>query len=353
LNRFFIHNEVNYYEWNPVIHKTSLSSLSGNTVLSQGYVQGKYNVSQKWSLHGGLHVMCFFLNNKYSIEPRFSLRFAPNSLHAISIGFGQHSQILPLPVYFVQKEDSFGNKTYSNKNLDFFHSNHIILSYDWQINENLRLKTECYYQKITGAANGNEHPVYSLLNFGAGDDIVTGETFNGNGKGENYGIEITLEKFLHKGWYFLTTGSLFDSKYRDGNNTWRNSRFNTRYAWNVLGGKEFKVGKNNTLGFNVTIVNIGGQHYIPIDLEASRAANTTIYIDSLAYAGQYSSYSRVDFRIRYRFNHKRFSQEIAIELGNAFNRKNIDQMYYDKYSGSIKYSYQLPRVPIVFYRVEF
>lgn len=352
-NRYFIHNEVNYYSWFPVVQKNRLSTLSINTILSQGYIQGKFNVLQKWSLHGGLHAMCFFLNNRYSIEPRISLRFVPNSLHSLSIGYGQHSQILPLPVYFVQIEDSLGTISYPNQNLDFFHSNHYIFSYDWQINENLRFKMEWYYQKINGAANGNERPVYSLLNFGAGDDIVTGESFNGNGKGENYGVEITLEKFLHKGWYFLTTGSLFDSKYKDGNDTWRNSRFNTSYAWNVLGGKEFKVGKHNSLGLNVTIVNIGGQHYIPIDLEASRIANTAMYIDSLAYRYQYTSYSRIDFRIKFRFNHKHFSQEIAFELGNAFDRKNIEHMYFDKYSGTIKYKYQLPRVPIVFYRVEF
>ncbi len=37
------------------------------------------------------------------------------------------------------------------------------------------------------------------------------------GKAKNYGIEFTLERFLNKGFYYLTTLSLYDSKYKIGN----------------------------------------------------------------------------------------------------------------------------------------
>ncbi len=352
-NNIFIHNEVNFYSWNPVYSKTSYSSINKNTWLSQAYFQGKYLLSTHWSLNGGFYGMFLFLNNRYSIEPRLSIKYAPGAVHSFSLGYGFHSQMQPLPVYYVQVNDNSGNVIYPNKNLDFIRSQHIVFSYERMFNEYLKVKTELYYQNITGSALGNTNPVYSLLNFGAGDDILTGETFNNNGIGKNYGAELTLEKYLNKGWYFLATGSLFNSEYRDGNKVWRNTRFNTQYAWNVLGGKEFKAGKNNVIGINLTIVNIGGQRYIPIDLSASQLSGAEVFIDSLAFTKQYSPYSRVDIRIRYRFNHKKYSQELAIELGNVFNRKNVDFMYYDKYSESIKYKYQLPRIPIVFYRIEF
>jgi hypothetical protein len=41
------------------------------------------------------------------------------------------------------------------------------------------------------------------------------------GTGEKYGIDITVERFLKDGYYYLFTASVFDSKYAggDGKNT--------------------------------------------------------------------------------------------------------------------------------------
>jgi len=352
-NRLLINNNIAYYHWKPQYKVFTLSSIKGSTLLEQAYIQAKYALSAKFSINSGINTMCLFLNKTFSFQPRVGVKYEVNSLNSFSFGFGYHSQIQPLPVYFVQKTDSLGKISYPNKNLKFINSMHFVFGYDRQLNEFLRVKSEIYYQQITDAALGNQNPVYSLLNFGGGDDIVTGETFNNNGKGNNYGIELTVERFFNKGWYFLSTGSLFNSKYLDGNNKWRNTRYNTNYVFNLLGGKEFKTGLNNSLGISATVVNIGGQRYIPIDLSASELSGNEIRIDSLAYQKQFEAYFRVDLRLRYRLNHKHFSQEIAFELGNIFNRKNINTMYYDKYSEEIKYSYQLPRIPLLFYRVEF
>ena len=60
-----------------------------------------------------------------------------------------------------------------------------------------------------------------------------------NGKGENYGIELTIEQFLTKGFYFLVTASVFNSRYKAVDNVWRNTRFNSNLVTNALAGKEF------------------------------------------------------------------------------------------------------------------
>jgi len=352
-NNIFINNNLENHIWKPTHEVFKLLSVKGNTWLCQVYIQSKYALSSKWFITTGLNAMFLFLNKTYSFQPRLGIKYDLNAISSLSFGFGYHSQIQPLPVYFVQKIDSMGNVSYPNKNLKFINSTHFVLGYDIQLTEFIRFKTEIYYQLITGASLGNQNPAYSLLNFSGGDDIVNGEIFNNNGKGYNYGIELTIERFFSKNWYFLSTGSLFNSQYLDGYNIVRNTKFNTNYAVNILGGKEFKSGKNNLFGINATIVNIGGQRYTPIDLEASKLYGHEIKIDSLAYKNKFNAYFRFDIRLRYRLNHKHLSQEIAFELGNIFNRKNINTMYYDKYSDNIKYSYNLPRIPIVFYRVEF
>ena len=70
-----------------------------------------------------------------------------------------------------------------------------------------------------------------------------------DGKGKNYGIDVTLERYLNAGYYYLLTASLFQSRYAGGDGVWRNTRLNRNYIINALGGKEWKMGsqKQNML----------------------------------------------------------------------------------------------------------
>jgi hypothetical protein len=93
-----------------------------------------------------------------------------------------------------------------------------------------------------------------------------------NGTGRNYGLELTLEKYFSKGYYFLITASIFDSKYRGSDDVLRNTAFNQHYVLNALAGKEFLVGKHkNALGLDFKFTTAGGKYLTPIDFTASEA----------------------------------------------------------------------------------
>jgi len=79
--------------------------------------------------------------------------------------------------------------------------------------------------------------------------------------GRNAGIDITVEKFLTKQYYYLATISLFESKYRRGDGIERNTRFNTNYVMNFLGGKEWTFKEKNIVGVNLKASISGGEHY--------------------------------------------------------------------------------------------
>ena len=82
-----------------------------------------------------------------------------------------------------------------------------------------------------------------MLNEGA-DFVIPDRTgITNEGTGRNYGLEVTLEKFFNKGYYYLTTVSLFQSKYTGSDNIERNTAFNSNYVLNALAGKEFNLGK--------------------------------------------------------------------------------------------------------------
>jgi outer membrane receptor protein involved in Fe transport len=72
-----------------------------------------------------------------------------------------------------------------------------------------------------------------------------------DGTGRNYGLELTLEKYFSRNYYFLVTGSLFDAKYEGSDGIERNTPFNGRYVVNALAGREFHVGRrDNVLSLN-------------------------------------------------------------------------------------------------------
>ena len=99
--------------------------------------------------------------------------------------------------------------------------------------------------------------------------IAPEENLVNEGTGYNYGLELTVEKFLSKGYYFLFTSSLFDSKYTGGDGITRNTAFNGNYVFNLLAGYEKKIGKKAYLTLDLKGVWAGGRRYVPIDVDAS------------------------------------------------------------------------------------
>lgn len=64
------------------------------------------------------------------------------------------------------------------------------------------------------------------------------------GRGRNYGLELTLTKNYRNGFYTLVTASVFESQYQGSDGVWRNTAFNTNWILNGLIGREFPFKKN-------------------------------------------------------------------------------------------------------------
>jgi hypothetical protein len=174
-----------------------------------------------------------------------------------------------------------------------------------------------------------------------------------DGTGSNYGMELTVERFLNKGYYVLFTTSLFESQYKGSDGVERSTAFNGNYVFNFLAGKEFKIGENSLLSFDTKFNYAGGRMYTPIDLEASIAAGEEVRPEALSFSKQYDPYARLDFKISYRVNHKKFSQSIAFDVRNITNRENIFLQSYNNRSEEIETTYQTGFFPVVLYSVYF
>lgn len=326
---------------------------SGNMGLEQGFVQWKHRFSKDFSFVTGLHFQYLDLNGSFAAEPRAGLRYNLNQRNAVSIGYGLHSQAQNIYNYFVETPTTTGT-VLTNKNLGFTQSNHFVTSYDLNITENMRIKAEGYYQLISNVPVESSPTSFSVLNSGADFGIDNKDSLVNNGKGYNYGAELTIEHFLTKGFYFLVTGSLINSRYQGSDGIERNTAFNTGHVLNVLAGKEIKIGKSGSvISFNIKACTIGGRYLTPLNFAASQAMGVAVYETTQAFSIQQPAYFRTDFRIAYRKEFRKSTMEISLDLQNLTNHKNVFNQSYDRRTNRIVNNYQQGFFPVPLFRYTF
>ncbi|MEM9833093.1 MAG: TonB-dependent receptor [Bacteroidota bacterium] len=332
----------------------TLRNNDGQSLLTQVYAQWQHRFNDRLTLNTGINYQNFEVSSSNSVQPRAGLQYRVNDRQTIGLAYGRHSQIQPLETYFTQTLLSNGNVVESNRNMDFTHSQHYVLSYDYSLTSNLRLKVETYYQNIDGAPVESELSSFSMLNAGA-DFAPVDEVFLVNeGEGRNYGLEFTLERFYNQGYYFLFTTSLYNSEYRGSDDVWRSTAFNGGYITNLLGGKEFKIGrKNNTLNLDLRLTASGGNRYTPIDFERSAELGFEVRQDDLAFSESFDDYFRADVKISYRINAKRMTHEFGVDLQNITNRQNEFARIYNPRTNSVQTQYQIGLFPVPQYRITF
>jgi len=321
--------------------------------LCRAYIQWQHKFSDKLISFSGIHSQILTLNNTWSVEPRIGLKWKFADLHSFNLGFGMHSQIQPRMIYFAQSLMPDGSYISTNKDLDMSKSIHHILGYDYLITENMRLKAEAYYQYLYDIPVEEAEPSYSLLNSGADFYIMREDSLVNEGTGTNYGVELTFEKFFSRNYYFLLTTSFFESKYSGYDKIERNTAFNGNFVFNFLGGYELKAGKNNMLAFDVKTVWAGGKRYIPVDIEQSVAEGYAIYDFDHAFEEKYTDYFKFDFRISYKLNSRKTSQEWALDLLNLSNNKNVFMEKFDPETGETSSLYQTGFFPMMTWRIQF
>jgi hypothetical protein len=355
-------------------YKTRISSKT-DFYLIQPYISYVHKFNEKLSLNAGLFSQYLTLNNKYSVEPRASLRYQFKANQVFSLAYGLHSQMQSTYLYFAVPDSIVNpgtepntgvlvantNKALSNKKLDFTKSQHVVLGYDYFATRYLKFKTELYYQYLWNV------PVYvvpssvSALNRGATfNRFFPVYTMVNSGTGYNYGLEFTVEKLFHKHYFFMFSGSLYDSKYTASNGKTANTDFNGNYMMNVLGGIEFNVGKNkkDILSFGGKITYGGGKRYSPVNISASNAVMDVVAQDDKVNTLQFDPYNRFDLKISYKINGKKVGTEVALDLVNVLGAKNILALSYapdpaNTNADPLIKNYQLGFLPLFYVKFDF
>jgi hypothetical protein len=329
-------------------------SENGTSSTLQAYASWKYRLTEDFTMVGGLHYLQFALNNNYSIEPRLAVKWQANEKQSFHAGIGLHSKLETLSTYLSKRYTDNGTYTQSNRNLELTKAAHFVLGYDNKIAPHTHLKIETYYQHLYDVpVEDSPNSNFSLLNVSEG---YTNRKLVNEGSGRNYGVEFTFERYFNKGLYYMSTLSLFQSLYTANDGVERKSAFDNNYVANIIGGKEFRVGKatkDKVLFVNTKVVLIGGQRYSPINLEASVAAGHEITNELEPFSAKGDAIFRTDFSIGLRRNRKHTTTEWKVDVQNIFNNQTVLGEYYVHATQSITRATQLGMLPTISYKISF
>ena len=351
----FEHQHLDFNTWLDWIHETDgplyrVYESEGNTGLTRLYTNHKVALSSRLSAVAGVNVMWFNLNNQWLVEPRVSVQYKTSPSSTFSLAYALNSRKESTDTYFVMMADKN-----PNENLGLTRSHHISASFAQRLGENAMLKIEPYWQWLFDVPV-EQGSTYSILNH---RNFFQDRALTNEGAGRNYGIDLTLERYLKDGFYGMLTATLFKSEYRDAQGEWHHSRHDRGYITNILGGKEWMVGKTkkNVFGLNGRLTLMGGDRYTPIPEGITfedimkRPDKSIPEVDGLdPYSEQKGMNIGYAFSVKYTINKKHTSHHFILEY---LQMKTFQGQTFDLRTHEIVDKFTSLTFPNIAYRVEF
>lgn len=334
------------------ISNFTLNSGEYSQNILQPYINYKINIANRLEMNAGIHYLNYQLANANLFEPRIYTKYYFNNQSNISLAYGLNSSLQHPELYF-----SSASPIYTNETLSPTRAHHFVLGYHHFLNRYTMLSMETYYQKLFDVpVDDTFESSFSAINMVEGYNL---NKLKNEGTGTNYGVEVTLKRFLTNDLFFLINTSLYESKYVGSDGIERDARFNGNYIANLTIGKELikiksekEETKRRILGLNIRGTYAGGLRATPIDELNSSQAGETIYDTNKAYSINQKDFFKIDLRIYRTVVRNKFKSTLALDLQNTTNQKNIAYSYYDNFQGKILEKYQLGLIPNLSYRIE-
>ncbi len=321
----------------------------GSTYSYQFYTQSKFYLRENLNVNAGAHLTYFDLNNEFIVEPRIGINWKIKPGQKLSVAYGKHSKIETLRIYRMNVPVNIGFETL-NDNLAITKSHHFVLSYDLKLNSNTHLKLEPYLQLMYDVPVIADSS-FSMINF-TSETFFTNQLVN-DGTGRNIGIDLTLERFMSKGFYYLITASVYESKYTGGDGIERNTKYNQNFVFNVLAGKEWQTKKNHIFGVNTKFTILGGKRQSPVNYDRSNQFQYVIYDDTQIFEKQLPTSYYVDLSVNYTINKSKYSQSIILHAKNLLMQEESLGYAFNYKTNSVE-SYGLTIIfPYISYKIQF
>lgn len=313
-----------------------LPDLDINTDLQPGKAFAYAQLSQVFLSNFRLNIGARYdyfseISNKNYFSPRASVVYNASPKLNFSLGYGNFYQS-PSLVWLAGYEQ--------NKSLNEIRSDQYVAGVEYLFSADWRVTLEGYYKDYSDYPASTIRPFIVLSN--TGGDFEQTQDFGieplvSKGTGYSKGIELYIQKALTTNYYGLINLSLFDAKYKALDGVERNSSFNNRFIFTILGG--YKPGKEWEISGKFRY--IGGRPFTPINP-----------VDGTQLVSRYNSeylpdFNSLDLRVDKRWNFSGWTLITYLDVQNVYGRKNISGYQWNKYTNQIEANESIGVLPTI------
>ena len=326
-NSFFqrFRPELRDDQGNIIQEAETFSSAAGAGFLRYGaFVQaGKRVLNNRLALSAGVRIDANNLDNSVGnplkqLSPRVSASYALTDQWNINASFGIYYRLPGYPQLAFQQVQ--GGSTFNNPG-EYIRSTHYVTGVEFLPSSSTRFTLEGFYKQY-----GN-YPIsipdgISLANKGTDFGAVGNEPIVQDGKGRAYGFEFFAQQKLTKRFFGVLSYTFYRSEFTDISNRYTRANWDNRHLLSLTWGYKFKGNWELGLKFRYQ----GAAPYTPFDETASRlnylTLGTGVYDFSRANTNTLAAFHASDVRIDKKWNFRRFTLDIFLDVTNWYIAKN-------------------------------
>lgn len=239
-----------------------LSKVALFSQLSKGFIKERLNLS--FGIRTDVsNYSTEMMNPLDQLSPSLSVNFRVTPSFALNANVARYHQ---LPAYTILGfRDISGTLVNKANNLSYIQADHLVFGAEYLSKFNSRFTLEGFFKKYDKYPFSLKDSL-SLANVGSDFGIVGNEAVSSTSTGRTYGAEFLYQQKLIKGFYAILAYTFVVSEFRDKNNVFVPTAWDSKNIVSLTGGKRFKKGWE--IGFRWLFS--GGSPYTPYDVETSR-----------------------------------------------------------------------------------
>lgn len=248
------------------------------------------------------------------LSPRVAFSYYFNDKWTLDANWGIYYQLPPYTTIGFRN----GNGELVNTNLEYIRSTHYVLGSSYVFPFSAKLSIEGFYKDY------NQYPFLlpdsiSLANLGGDFGVVGNREATSTGTGRAYGLELTWQQKLYKGWFGIAAFTLVRSEFADQNGELTPASWDNGFLASITAGKKF--GQNWEIGVQYQF--LGGTPYTPFDVAAT--SNRTNWDNIGRAVPDYNrlntlrlgNLNRLNLRIDRKWFFERFNLDVYLDVQNA------------------------------------
>lgn len=296
-----------------------LSKYSMFSQVSQSLFKEQLNLSFGLRMDGSNYSR-EMSNPLNQLSPSLSVNYRINESFALNANVARYHQ---LPAYTVLGyRNNAGYLVNKDNGLKYIRADHFVIGTEYRTKQSSRFTLEGFYKNYSRYPFSLKDSI-SLANIGSDFGVVGNEAVKSISTGRTYGGEFLFQQKLYKGFYAVLAYTYVISEFKDKNDQYVPTAWDSRHIVSLTGGKRFKKGWE--LGMRWLFS--GGSPYTPYDVPTSSLiANWNVNgIGVLDYnqlnTQRESSFHQLNIRVDKKLFLDKFNMNFYLDIQNAYGYK--------------------------------